>query len=118
MSDWTTGTAALQFQHCAACGHVSYFRRKFCPACGHSPPDDCTASGRGTVHAVTAVHRAPTKELQQHAPYAVLLVDAEEGFRFMAHGDRTLAIGDRVRLEFRPFGGALVPHCTLEEGHA
>ena len=54
------------------------------------------ASGTGTVHARTLVTRAPTEELRAHAPYLIVLVDAEEGFRLMAHGDKDLQIGDRV----------------------
>ena len=46
-----------------------------------------TGVGTGTVHARTLVARAPTEELRAHAPYLIVLVDADEGFRLMAHGD-------------------------------
>ena len=41
---------------------------------------------------------------------AIVLVDAKEGFRMMAHGDRDLAIGDPVTARFVPFAGGVVPY--------
>jgi uncharacterized OB-fold protein len=108
--DWTTGTPAILYERCAACGTVSYFRRGFCPSCG-SPDVRCERSaGEGRLHAITHVSRAPTPELRALAPYAILLVDMAEGFRMMAHGEPTLAIDDPVRAGFRSFGDRLVPY--------
>jgi uncharacterized OB-fold protein len=112
--DWTAGTAAIVYQGCNACASVWYIRRGFCPRCGATHPETRMASGRGTVHAVTTVSRAPTEALRHHAPYPLLLVDAAEGFRLMAHGEPGLAIGDAVVADFRAFGGGLVPHFRRE----
>ena len=108
--DWTTGTPALVFQRCPACKAIWYFRRTFCPHCGTSPVADELASGSGIVHAATLVTRAPTEELRAHAPYLIVLVDAEEGFRLMAHGDPSLKLGDRVRCGFKTLAGKLIPY--------
>ena len=54
--------------------------------------------------------RAPTEELRAHAPYLILLVDAEEGFRLMAHGNPDLQIGDKVRARFRDLAGKKIPY--------
>ena len=105
------GAAVLRYQHCPACRAIWYFQRGFCPRCGQAP-SSAVASGRGTVYAVTVVSRAPTEALAAYTPYAVLLVDAAEGFRLMTHGDRTLAIGDPVHVGFHPFGDALLPYAT------
>jgi len=86
-ADWTNGEEAILYQSCAACGGVQYFRRGFCAACGAGDLREKRASGEGIV-----------------------LVDAEEGFRMMAHGDNALAIGDRVRARFAPFAGRIVPY--------
>ncbi len=107
--DWTAGAAGIAYQRCGACEAVWYFHRDFCPRCGHGEPQILAASGRGTVHAVTLVHRAPTEALRALAPYAIALIDAEEGFRLMAHVAPDLAIGDRVQARFVDFGGTLVP---------
>jgi uncharacterized OB-fold protein len=114
-ADWTRGAAALVFQACAACGHVWYFRRDFCPACGAADPQDVTSAGAGTVHAGTLVHRAPSDEFRALAPYRIVLVDIDEGFRMMGHGDPDLAIGDRVRCRFEALGERLLPHFGKED---
>lgn len=109
IADWTTGAEALAYDRCRPCGAVRYFRRSFCPACGSAEIEAHTASGRGTVYAVTTVARAPSAELRAYAPYRIALVDAEEGFRFMAHAAEGVAIGDAVSTTFRPFAGRIVP---------
>jgi uncharacterized OB-fold protein len=55
------------------------------------------------------VTRAPSEALRAHAPYLIVLVDADEGFRLMAHGAPQLGIGARVRCRFVSFGGRLIP---------
>jgi uncharacterized OB-fold protein len=108
--DWTTGAEALVYQNCRACGAKQYFRRAFCAACGSTDLTEHTASGRGVVHAISVVHRAATAEARAHVPYAILLVDSDEGFRLMAHGDITLTIGERVTILYRRFLDRLVPY--------
>ena len=68
------------------------------------------ASGAATVYATSLVCRAATPETRAHVPYNIVLVDAAEGFRMMAHGDNDLAIGDKVTASYRPFAGRLVPY--------
>jgi uncharacterized OB-fold protein len=55
------------------------------------------------------VTRAPTPEARAHGPYTIVLVDADEGFRLMAHGADDLVIGDKVRATFASFVDRLVP---------
>ncbi len=110
LADWTEGTEAVLYQSCAACRHVWYFRRAFCPSCGAQNPQTKRASGKGEVYAATIVCRAATPEAKAHVPYAIVLVDMEEGFRMMAHGDNELVIGDTVVTQFRPFAGAISPY--------
>lgn len=109
LRDWTTGGDGLAFQACPACRGVWYIRRPFCPRCGKPEPEARQASGRGTVHAITAVSRPPSSELKSLAPYPVALIDAEEGFRFMAHAEAGLAIGDRVTVEIAERAGRRIP---------
>jgi uncharacterized protein len=111
-ADWTNGNEAILYQGCAACGHVQYFRRGFCAACGSDQLQEKRASGEGKVYATSLVARAATPETRAHVPYNIVLVDASEGFRMMAHGDNGLAIGDEVSARFVPFAGRLVPHFT------
>jgi uncharacterized protein len=108
--DWTAGEEAIVYQSCAACGNQQYFHRSFCAACGAPDPVDHRASGEGVVYATSLVCRAATPETRAHVPYNILLVDAAEGFRMMAHGDKNLAIGDNVIARFERFVGHVVPY--------
>ena len=110
LADWTTGHEAIVYQCCAACGARQYFRRSFCAACGAPDPVEKRASGAGTVYATSLVCRAATPETRAHVPYNIVLVDASEGFRMMAHGDNDLAIGYEVSARFTQFAGRLVPY--------
>jgi uncharacterized OB-fold protein len=110
LADWTKGAEAIVYQRCAACDARQYFRRSFCAACGAADPQDKRASGEGKVYATSLVCRAATPETRAHVPYNILLVDASEGFRMMAHGDNDLAIGDKVAARFTQFAGRLVPY--------
>jgi uncharacterized OB-fold protein len=114
LADWTSGTQSLVFQRCMSCRAIWYFRRTFCPHCGTSPVRDEQSSGKGTVHAATLVTRAPTEELRAYAPYLIVLVDADEGFRLMAHGDPSLELGERVRCSFKTLAGKLIPYFERE----
>jgi uncharacterized protein len=114
IADWTKGEQVITYQTCVACGHVQYFHRTFCSACGTADPREQHASGKGRVYATSLVCRAATPETRAHVPYNILLVDCAEGFRMMAHGDNGLAIGDAVTAGFRPFAGKLVPFFTKE----
>ena len=110
IADWTKGAETIVYQHCTACGIRQYFRRSFCAACGAPNPESKRASGEGTVYATSLVCRAATPETRAHVPYNILLVDAAEGFRMMAHGENGLVIGDKVVARYRQFAGRLVPY--------
>ena len=116
MADWTRGDDGIAYQTCSSCKSVWYFHRSFCPDCGKAEPVARQASGTGTVHARTLVARAPTEELRAHAPYLIVLVDAAEGFRLMAHGNPELQIGDRVRVRFTDLAGRKIPYFEKATG--
>jgi uncharacterized OB-fold protein len=107
--DWTIHVEAISYQCCSACDAVQYFRRPFCAACGAPDPADRIASGQGTVYSMSQVLRAGTPEAREHVPYNIVLIDAAEGFRMMAHGAHDLAIGDKVTARYISFTGRLVP---------
>lgn len=109
IKDWTRDAEGIAWQACGSCRAVWYFHRSFCPQCGDGHPQTRQASGLGTVHALTGVTRAPTEELRARAPYVIALVDADEGFRLMAHCAPDLQIGDRVRVKFTDLAGRTIP---------
>ena len=109
-ADWTNGHEAILYQSCGSCGTAQYFRRGFCAACGSSDLAEQRASGKGAVYATSVVTRAATPETRAHVPYNIVLVDAAEGFRMMAHGASDLRIGDAVNARYVQFAGRLVPY--------
>ncbi len=106
---------AISYQRCPSCGHVWHFMRTFCPKCGAREPATSCASGNGVVHAVTIVERAPTQDMKALAPYTLVMVDADEGFRLMAHGNPGLAIGDRVSGSVVERAGRPIPYFKRAE---
>ena len=104
---WAAGE--IRYRHCLDCDARQLLDRPLCPRCGGDRLAWRAASGRGTVFAVTAVHRAPTPALRARVPYVVVLVDMAEGFRMMAHGEAGLRIGDAVCADFHDFDGRRLP---------
>ena len=120
--DWADGQQAILYEHCDSCGKATYFRRGFCPRCGATPVVVRTSAGNGTVYAATTVVRAPSPEWKAIAPYALVLVDLDEGIRVMAHGTPGLVIGELVRIGWLRIGERLVPRAEprapASQGHA
>jgi uncharacterized OB-fold protein len=75
---------ALLLQHCADCRHVQYYQQGMCRRCGGENLVHRPASGRGKVHSFSVVHRAPGPAFKPDLPYAVLLIDLEEGPRMIS----------------------------------
>ncbi len=70
----------MLLQHCSACDRSVFYPRTLCPHCGAGGLDWREASGRGTVHATSVVHRRP----EQGPSYNVALIDLAEGPRMMS----------------------------------
>ncbi|BBK43246.1 hypothetical protein STVA_32660 [Allostella vacuolata] len=99
----------LRYRACTACGARQTFPRAFCPACGSEAVEWRRAAGTGTVHAAAIVTRAPSDAFRPLVPYAILLVDLDEGIRMMAHGAPGLTIGQRVAVTFHLHDGRHLP---------
>lgn len=74
----------LLLQHCLACAAVQYYQQTVCRACGADQLEHRAASGRGRVHSFSVVHRAPGPAFKGDTPYAILLVELEEGPRMVS----------------------------------
>lgn len=104
----------LSFQRCAACSATVFYPRHACPVCLSEGLAWRTSTGQGALYAFTIVHRAPTQALRAMAPYAVAMVDLDEGFRLLARvvnaGGAALHIGQRMAFTVERDGeGAVVP---------
>ena len=104
----------LRYQTCEACGVVQIAPRSVCSHCQSALLAWKRSSAVGTVLSFTTVHRAPTEAFRAMAPYTIVMVDLNEGFRLMVNCDRallpTLAIGGRVRIGFEDVDGMKLPH--------
>lgn len=70
----------LLIQRCSTCGEHQFYPRKICIRCGSEAVEWVTASGRGTVHTFTVIHRGIPGWVDE-GPYVAAIVDLEEGAR-------------------------------------
>jgi uncharacterized OB-fold protein len=97
----------LAVLRCNDCGRAHYSPRVLCPHCG-SPSTAWTQSeGLGTVYSSSTV--APRGK----EPYAVVLVDLDDGVRLMSNVVGTppedVVIGMRVRSRIEPRESGAIP---------
>jgi uncharacterized OB-fold protein len=94
----------LRYQACLECAAAQTLPRYACRKCGSTRLEWRTASGRGTVYAVTVVMRAPSEDFRPLAPYTLVLVELAEKTRLMGHAEPGVAIGDAVAADFFKHG--------------
>jgi len=91
--------------HCRACDRPYFYPRRYCPRCWSDETEWREASGRGTVYTYSIVHQNPAPPFSDWCPYAVMIVDLDEGVRVMANWDRSvpldgLGVGVPVEVTF------------------
>jgi uncharacterized OB-fold protein len=76
---WSAGVEGrLVIQQCPRCSHRQFYPRALCTKCGDEPEwMDC--SGRGTVHTFTIIRQMGMRPFREELPYAVAMVELEEG---------------------------------------
>lgn len=107
----------LVIRKCNACGEVHFMPRHLCPHCWSDRLEWVVANGQGEVHSFTIIRRASDPAFASKVPYAVALIELDEGVRMMSNivGEDALSvkIGDRVTVTFEDRGeGALIPQFT------
>ena len=105
----------LVLPKCTACGTVIWYPRAFCSECSGRDVEWFEATGRGTVYAVTAVHRA-VGPWRGGAPYALAYVELEEGPRILTNvigidADH-VQVGQAVHAVFVPAGDQKIVRFT------
>lgn len=109
----------LRYQRCASCGAVQLIPRSLCSECQSRDLDWCESHRLGAVLSFTIVHRAPSAAFESELPYAIAIVDMDEGFRVMANvvGGATarLQVDSRVRIGFRRIDGVALPEAEVFE---
>jgi uncharacterized OB-fold protein len=84
--DFWAGARAgeLRLQRCRECAHVYFPPRPFCPRCSSRSVEAFVASGRGRLHTYVISNR-PAPGFENEGPYAIAVVELEEGPRMMSN---------------------------------
>ncbi len=102
---------------CEHCQAYFWYPRSVCPTCLTPEVSWREASGRGTVYAVSVQHNAALPQFKDEVPYAVALVELDEGPRMMTNvvgcPAEDVAVGQAVVLQWDPVeDGRAVPVFT------
>jgi len=94
----------LRFQRCRSCGVWRHLPRYMCAACSSTDWEWAASTGRGTIFSWTVTHQAMHPAFANDVPYAVIVVEMDEGVR-MVSGLRGLepsglSLDLPVRVEF------------------
>jgi uncharacterized protein len=116
------GTAAgeLRIQRCLACARHYFYPRPSCPHCGSGEVEWVTASGRARLYSYVISHR-PAPGFADDGPYAIAVVELEEGVRMMTNIVRTeitpanLVLDMPLRVVFEPRGDMVLPLFAPED---
>lgn len=95
----------LMMPRCDTCKSVFFFPRRWCPTCWSPNISWIEASGQGTIYTRCMVNVPFDGRPAEEVPYAVALVDLDEGPRVPGrlHPDHMNAgVGCTVTLEFGP----------------
>ncbi|OBI85699.1 Zn-ribbon domain-containing OB-fold protein [Mycobacterium asiaticum] len=91
----------LTMQRCGPCDRLVWYPRYVCPYCGETSLGWEKLSGKGVVYAVSVHHRPAFPALAEKVPYAVVLVDLDEGVRMMSNVFGPVPrVGDRVEVSW------------------
>ena len=74
----------LRLQRCKDCGKTYFPPRPFCPACASRSVEVFKATGKGKLYSYIINHR-PAPGFEEEAPYAIAVVELEEGPRLMTN---------------------------------
>ena len=91
-----TRAGELRLQKCAACNHVYFPPRPFCPQCASSDVSVLRASGRATLHSYVIHHRPAPGFVP---PYSIAVVELEEGPRMMTNIVQVPQTPEALRLD-------------------
>ncbi len=74
----------LRLQRCKDCSKTYFPPRPFCPECASRSVEVIKASGKGKLYSYIINHR-PAPGFEEEAPYAIAVVELDEGPRLMTN---------------------------------
>ena len=108
-----TAIGELRLRTCNSCGAGFRYNHGWCPECGSVELGFEVAAGRGTITNFTVIHVPPYEAYAGDVPYALALIELDEGVRMMANiidcEPQAVAIGMRVEVTFEDRGGISLP---------
>lgn len=107
----------LGYQRCGSCTGVIFPPRAHCPHCWSGDLSWEESSGQGDVVSYTIVHRPGHPAFVELAPFVLVLVDLNEGFRMLSRVSgcaNGLQVGSRVSVVWEESGDWTLPLCRLE----
>jgi uncharacterized OB-fold protein len=75
-----SGDEMIDGKKCTECGYVYFCEADICSRCGNKELVPVKFSGKGIIYSFT-INYVPTLHLKDKAPYAVGIVDLEQGPR-------------------------------------
>ncbi len=74
----------LCFQRCDDCGNWRHLPRYLCASCGSAAFRWTESSGRGRIFSWTVTHQAAHPAFSADTPFAIVVVEMEEGVRLVS----------------------------------
>jgi uncharacterized OB-fold protein len=115
-----TARRELRVQKCRNCGRLRWTPRPMCPHCNVFEVEWVALSGRGTIYSYTIVAHPTHPFWRDKVPYAVILVELDEGIRIVSNlegweaGDE-IRVGARVELTWEQVEDLTLPQFRLTE---
>jgi uncharacterized OB-fold protein len=96
---------------CMQCGRPFWHARPRCPRCGSDQVNWIESAGKGAIHTFTVVRQTADPFFRTQLPYAIAMIDLDEGVRVMSNVVQTpldaLRIGMRVEVQFEIVAAAI-----------
>jgi uncharacterized protein len=114
-------SGALALRRCLTCDAAFHGAVDGCPECGSGKTEWFTASGRASLYSYVIVHRGQGA-FADRAPYAVAVVELEEGPRMLTGlvdvdpTPEALVLDMPLRVRFERRGGYALPVFAPAEG--
>jgi len=108
----------FKYQQCANCETVVWYPRRHCTGCVDSDLRWKLSMGEGVIYSFSIVRQSYHPFFRGQVPYAVALVDLDEGPRFLTNVTgiedplTEVHIGQRVRIEWETHEGLKIPLVT------
>ncbi len=95
----------LVVQTCRNCGNTQFYPRGFCVSCLSDDLDWVQSAGRGAIYSFTVCRVPGHPSMADQVPYAMALVDLDDGIRMLAQIVETdldqVTIGAPVQVVFQ-----------------